>query len=106
MLFPLRDSSDNREKQKPRGMCPICKQQLIQGERIRSDVTEIGDVEIQTRIKGCPYCLGEQGKRKRSCPVCKKKVPLDGVILALSDPRVDRKKLSIRGCKNCYPQGF
>lgn len=107
MLFPIGDRRRPPEKKdKPRGTCPICGQQLFKGERLRSDVTEIGDIEVQTRIKGCPYCMGEKDKRKRLCPVCKKKLPIGDVILALADPRVDRYKLSVRGCKNCYPQGF
>lgn len=106
MLFSLKDSNLRNEKDKIRGSCPICGQGLKKGERIRSNVTEIGDIEIQTHIKGCPYCMGSIGKRRRSCPVCKKKLKSDAMILAISDPRVDRKKLSIRGCKKCYPQGF
>jgi hypothetical protein len=107
MLFPLRDRFDRtEEKEKPRGKCPLCDQILFKGERLRSSVTEIGNVEVQTRIKGCPYCMGEKGNRKRACPVCKKKIAPDEVVLALADPRVDRLKLSVRGCKNCYPQGF
>jgi len=89
-----------------RGYCPICGEGLRKGEKIRSSVTEIGNVEIQTKIKGCPYCLGEKANKKRACPVCKKPLPLENVILAVADPRVDKKKLSIRGCKLCWPQGF
>ncbi len=103
MLFKIGTSSD--EEEKPKGFCPLCKHPLMKGERIRSDQTEIGEVEVQTRIKGCPYCMG-LSNRKRQCPVCKNKVAKDEVILALSDPRVDRLKLSIKGCKQCWPQGF
>ncbi len=107
MLFPLRFAAEPAPAEdRIRGYCPICGQGLRKGERIRSSVTEIGNVEIQTRIKGCPYCLGEKAKRKRSCPVCKTSLPEDQIILAISDPRVDKRKLAIRGCKNCYPQGF
>ena len=103
MLFGIGNSTE--EKEKPRGICPLCKQHLMKGERIRSDQVEIGDVEVQTKIKGCPYCMG-MGRRPRNCPICKKKVGKDEVIIALSDPRVDRHKLKIMGCKNCWPQGF
>lgn len=104
MLFPIGDRAQITEK--PRGFCPLCAHPLMKGERIRSDQLEIGDVEVQTRIKGCPYCMGTASRLKRNCPVCKKKVAKGEVILALADPRVDRLKLSIKGCKQCWPQGF
>ena len=107
MLFPIGDRKRAAEKkEKPKGICPLCKQTLYAGERIRSDQLENGDVEVQTRIKGCPYCMGPTQRRARNCPVCKTKVEKDEVILAISDPRVDRLKLSIKGCKACWPQGF
>lgn len=106
MLLPIGGGGPEPPGRKARGNCPICGQGLFSGERIRSDVTEIGEIEVQTRIKGCPYCMGALGNRTRSCPVCKKKLPEGEVILAIADPRVDRRKLSIRGCRECYPQGF
>lgn len=104
MLYTLNFRS--KPEPKVKGYCPICSTGLVKGEQIRSDQVEIGNVEVQTKIKGCPYCLGIADKRKRLCPVCKKKLALDEVILAISDPRVDRNRLSIRGCGKCYPQGF
>jgi len=104
MLFPIGSRAEKEEKKIIRGYCPICGQGLQKGERIKSSITEIGDIEVQTIIKGCPFCL--EGGRKRACPVCKKKLALDEAIIAISDPKIDSKKLSIRGCKKCYPQGF
>ena len=104
MLFPIGDRKNHENKDKIKGYCPICGQGLKKGERIRSSVMEIGDVEVQTIIKGCPYCL-ETG-RKRNCPVCKKKLSREETIIAISNPKVDARRLSIRGCKKCYPQGF
>lgn len=106
MLLPIGAGPPEPPPKKSKGYCPICAQGLYAGERIRSDVTEIGDIEVQTKIKGCPYCMGVLGNRKRACPVCKRKLPAGEVILAIADPRVDRRKLSIRGCRECYPQGF
>ncbi|MDH5657275.1 MAG: hypothetical protein OEZ34_15290 [Spirochaetia bacterium] len=104
MLFPIGNRREKEDKNKIKGYCPICGQGLRKGERIRSSVTEIGDIEVQTIIKGCPFCLEET--RKRACPVCKIKLKKDETIIAISDPKVDSKRLSIRGCKKCYPQGF
>ena len=106
MLYPLNNRARPEEKDKIMGQCPVCGQPLRKGERLRSDITEIGDAEVRTYIKGCPYCMGELGKRKRTCPVCKKKTPMGEAVMALSNPKEDKKRLSIRGCKQCYPQGF
>ncbi|MCB1172768.1 MAG: hypothetical protein KDK39_04345 [Leptospiraceae bacterium] len=105
MLFSIRNYQPPA-KEKPRGICPLCQHELMKGERIRSDQTEIGDIELQTWIKGCPYCMPESSRLKRRCPVCKKEVPKDGVILALSNPKIDARRLSIKGCQQCWPQGF
>lgn len=109
MLIPVHLSGANKEKRKPRGKCPVCESTLYQGERLRSNVIEIGNVEVRTFLHGCPHCLGITASRfstKRTCPVCKKNVPQDESIMAVSDPNVDKKKLAIRGCKKCYPEGF
>ena len=107
MLFPIADRRRrSKSKEKPRGFCPICKHPLMKGERIRSDQTEIGDVELQTWIKGCPFCLAVGSRQKRVCPVCKKKLEKGKVILAVSNPRQDKHKLAIKGCERCFPQGF
>ena len=106
MLFSLKDQKKKKEENRVLGKCPLCDQGLRRGERLRSDVEEIGDIEVRTKIKGCPFCMPPYGERKRTCPVCKARVPQGKFILALSDPRIDRKKLGIRGCEKCYPQGF
>ncbi|MCE9599984.1 MAG: hypothetical protein K8S54_18635 [Spirochaetia bacterium] len=108
MLFGSRSEIPVKKEPegKIRGYCPICGEGLRKGERIRSSQVEIGNIEIQTRIKGCPYCMDETNKKKRTCPICKNPLALDQVILASADPRVDKNKLSIRGCKQCWPQGF
>lgn len=105
MLIPVSGRSEKKDRKNIRGYCPVCGHELYKGERIRSNVVEIGNMEIRTYIKGCPYCLGMQN-RKRICPVCKEKLPKDKSIMAVSDPKGDTKKLSIRGCEKCYPQGF
>ena len=91
---------------KPKGYCPLCGHTLYAGEKVRSNQEEIGDIEVRTRIKGCVYCINPENKMPRSCPVCKKDVPLGEAIFAASNPRQDRLKLKIKGCQSCFPQGF
>lgn len=104
MLFPIKEPALAQNPIK--GFCPICSHPLRKGERVRSDVLEIGDSEVRTKIKGCPYCLTENAKENRQCPVCRKPLQKNEMIVALSNPKIDKKKLSIRGCTNCYPEGF
>lgn len=89
-----------------KGYCPICGHPLKQGERIRSEQIETPKVEIKTFIKGCPYCLSvKSDKKNRRCPVCKNSLKTDQTILATSTFE-DPKKLSIKGCRKCYPEGY
>ena len=107
MLFPISFSTPPiSKKEKPKSQCPLCKHDLYPGEKVRSNQTEIGNIEVQTRIKGCIYCIAPENKLPRRCPICKQDVPKDEMVLATSDPRVDRLKMSIKGCRKCFPQGF
>ena len=93
-------------KSKPKGYCPICGHSLYSGEKVHSKQIEIGNTELQNRIRGCVYCVAPDNKRDRSCPICKEPLAQDKSILAISDPRVDRLKLRVKGCDKCFPQGF
>jgi hypothetical protein len=104
MLFPLSDPVTKKDKKKTKGNCPVCKTPLLIGEKLKSSQVEIGDYEVQTTIKGCPHCL--EGNTARTCPVCKKKLKKEEAIIAFSYPKEDKNRLSIRGCKHCYPQAF
>ncbi|MCB1165912.1 MAG: hypothetical protein KDK37_09810 [Leptospiraceae bacterium] len=104
MLVPLRAKRRKEEEDRIRGYCPLCGHALRKGERIRSNQLEIGKSDLRTYIKGCPFCLGGKGSRK--CPVCKKKVGKEDMIVAFSNPEEDKRKLRVMGCKNCFSQGF
>ncbi len=103
--FSYPKNTKHTPKRKAKGKCPICGILLYQGQKVRSNRTEIADLAHYTRIKGCLHCYPE-GKRKRSCPVCQKEVPIDEHVLAVSEPRKNPLKLMLRGCRNCYPEGF
>ncbi len=119
ILFPIKiktshkikNAEDKDKGNEFKGLCPICSHPLKKGEKVRSNQVEIGGLEVQTRIKGCIYCFssdakGLKNKRRRICPICKKNIDRDGVILAIADPRVSRLQLKIQGCRACFPQGF
>ncbi len=89
-----------------KGFCPLCNHPLKKGERIRSDQIETPKVEIKTFIKGCPYCLYQREYiKKRKCPICKNHLNTDQTIVAISTIE-NPKKLSLKGCKKCYPEGY
>lgn len=100
LIFDIQIKNKTKEQ---KGHCPICRHILFKGEKIKSEQIETPKVEIKTFIKGCYYCLTKN--EKRSCPICKKNLEKNQTVLAISyfdDP----KKLNIKGCKNCFPQGY
>ncbi len=109
MLLPIHFStttSPKKNTEKPKGHCPICKHALYSGEKVRSNQEEIGNIEVRTRIKGCIYCIDLKNQLRRQCPICEKNISIGEFVLAISDPRTNRLKLSIKGCRQCFPQGF
>ncbi|MFN3245357.1 MAG: hypothetical protein ACK42K_01520 [Leptonema sp. (in: bacteria)] len=104
-IFDINIKNQSKED-KIRGYCPLCGHQLRSGERVRSEQIETAKVEIKTFIKGCPYCLTQRSDiKKRKCPICKNSLELNQTIVAISS--IDEpKKLSIKGCKKCYPEGY
>ncbi|MBE7438374.1 MAG: hypothetical protein HS115_07980 [Spirochaetales bacterium] len=106
MLFPIQSAVQKPAEVRKKPRCPLCHTELEKGEKLRSSVMELGNVEVRTTIKGCPYCLTEKKPRKRTCPVCRAVLSQAQALVAYSDPRQDRKSLSMRGCSLCYPQGF
>lgn len=105
LLFSPRSRTSRPDSNPIRGYCPVCGHDLRKGERVRSNQMHIGRSDLRTYIRGCPFCL-DTGRRARSCPVCKKGLYGEESVVAFSNPEADRNRLSIRGCKKCYPQGY
>lgn len=104
LVYDIQLKQTKQEKEK-KGYCPLCGHVLEKGQKLRSEQVEIPKVEIKTFLKGCPHCLGILNSRTRKCPVCKTTLAQDQTVIAISyfdDP----KKLSIKGCKKCYPEGY
>ncbi|MBW7858930.1 MAG: hypothetical protein H3C43_11710 [Leptonema sp. (in: Bacteria)] len=105
MLFSTKTNTPKREKDQIKGYCPICGHDLRKGERMQSNQLQIGKTELRTFISGCPFCLSGSGSG-RKCPVCKRKLKQNETAVAFSNPELDKKRLEVRGCKKCYPQGY
>ena len=81
--------------------CPLCGEILLTGERVHS-VLYPGKPDSLMEIHGCRYCEGEGAGRKRICPVCKKEVPSDGVVIARVFEKPGKKHVHVLGCSGCY----
>jgi hypothetical protein len=85
--------------------CPMCNTPLAQGEDMTSRVFRpMNTPDQRMTILGCPHCYPsvERGAR-RTCPVCRKDVPLDGYLIArLFNKENNKKHVIITGCTLCY----
>ncbi len=90
---------------KAKAPCPLCNSILYGNEQLISRVYKTFDTTDQAcTILGCPHCypVPEFGIT-RTCPVCKKKVPINGHLDAHLFTRTERKKhVHITGCTECH----
>ena len=93
------------KKGTPKSSCPICNSLLYEGERISSKIFNKPTTPDQRCIiNGCPHCFpySEPGIQ-RTCPVCKKKLPQDGYLIARMFYRPPKKNhVHIVGCTECH----
>ena len=84
--------------------CPLCRVPLKPGERVHS-VLYPGKPDSLMEIFGCPYCE-ENGrgkpKNKRICPVCRKEMAADSVVIARVFEKPGKKHVHVLGCSSCY----
>jgi len=99
------DSGGKRGKSGTAGdpkVCPVCKTRLPNGELIKTQAfpSLTGGTERQMHIQGCVYCLA--GGRRRSCPVCSKKLSAKEKLVArMFDRSFNRHHVHILGCDHC-----
>ena len=104
LLYPININKNIIKKnEQVKGYCPICNHPLYKGEKVQTKQIEIGNIEVQNLIRGCIYCTDKSNKSKRNCPICKKKLDLNETIFATANPNLHPLKLSVKGCKSCYP---
>jgi len=89
-----------------KGVCPLCTTILARGEQLKSAVYP-GDDDRICHIFGCPHCHPYmEDSLVRRCPVCKKKVPQEGYLIArMFDRPGGRKHVHILGCTECRMPG-
>ncbi len=96
-------------KRRPRS-CPLCGQDLQEGERVHSLV--FGSTSVRKmEIYGCPWCYQRHpqashflGKDKRVCPTCKERLAQDDFVAATLIQEKDKKaQVKVLGCPRCYP---
>lgn len=84
--------------------CPVCGTPLSKGQNLISKVYRPMNVPDQRcTINGCPHCypVPEPGIR-RTCPCCKKEIPLNGFLVSRLFNYADKKKhVVITGCSEC-----
>jgi len=84
------------------GVCPVCSSRLGGGEQIKSALFP-GKADRLCHIFGCPHCHPyKEVSIKRTCPVCKKAIPVEGYLIArLFDRPNNKRHVHILGCTIC-----
>lgn len=89
--------------------CPLCDSALTPGVNLFSKVyrplTSEADQDQRCTIQGCPFCYSKDGekKKRRSCPVCGRSVPMNGSLVArMTMQKSGRRHVHIIGCTECH----
>ena len=85
-----------------RKTCLVCAARLDSGQQISTVAFPPveGSNDRLMHIRGCTYCLA--GKRERICPVCKKNLTDEEVIIArLFERKIRRTHVHVVGCSKC-----
>lgn len=88
--------------------CPLCDSPLNPGVNLFSKVyrplsSQVDD-EQRCTIQGCPFCYNKEGekKKRRTCPVCKRSVPMTGSLIAkMTMQKSGKHHVHIIGCTEC-----
>ena len=87
-------------------VCPICSSKLEQGDLVKTltypSIT--GGNDRLMHIKGCKFCI--EGRLERHCPVCKKPLGYDDILVARMFERKRRRNhVHVVGCNQCRRLG-
>lgn len=108
------NQSEEQETQKKaappsKTYCPLCDSPLTPGVNLFSKVyrplsSEV-DQDQRCTIQGCPFCYSKDGekKKRRSCPVCGRSVPMNGSLVArITMQKSGKRHVHIIGCTECH----
>ena len=89
--------------------CPLCDSALTPGinlfSKIYRPLSSQLDEDQHCTIQGCPFCYSKDGekKKRRSCPVCGRPVPMTGSLVArMTMQKSGRRHVHIIGCTECH----
>lgn len=82
-------------------VCPLCGSVLSGGERVRS-VVYPGKPDSIMEISGCPRCSPANPEHPRICPVCRRTLGPEGLVIARYFEKPGRKHVHVLGCDICY----
>ena len=89
--------------------CPLCDSALTPGinlfSKIYRPLSSQLDEDQHCTIQGCPFCYSKDGekKKRRSCPVCGRPVPMTGSLVArMTMQKTGRRHVHIIGCTECH----
>lgn len=89
--------------------CPLCDSTLTPGINLFSKVYRPLSSQIEEEqhctIQGCPFCYSKDGekKKRRSCPVCGRSIPMTGSLVArMTMQKTGRHHVHIIGCTECH----
>ncbi len=107
-----RKSRSQLEVLKP---CPLCATMLRRGETVHSvvfsgssprDRSPSQSEDSLAHLFGCPYCHPANESHPRVCPVCSKRIPPDGYVIARMFEKPGRKHVHVLGCTECRHQAM
>ena len=83
-------------------VCPVCSTKLVSGDLVRTIAfpSITGGKDRLMHIRGCVFCI--EGKIKRSCPVCRKSLYVEDILVArMFDRSFRRSHVHVLGCSQC-----
>lgn len=85
--------------------CPLCGSGLERGERVKSVLFK-GVPDSMMEIYGCPHCYPPNKNIKRICPVCKKELDQESIVIARAFLKPDKTHVHVLGCSTCYRRKY
>ena len=104
-MFPQSENSAGKSKPNENKICPVCNTKLTAYELVSSSAfPSFNGKDRFMHIRGCPHCL--RGSKERLCPVCKKNITGDDILICRLFDRPGKKiHVHVLGCSKCRGTG-